>query len=288
MIVTKGVWVPLTLLFTHALFNLIFSPLPNEAANTANQFLALIAMGVFFSQLAISALWGSLTLNAIFTRIPTSIAAYVLVTACMLQNSTEQFDAIVFICVIFLFLLLTGTFLRYWFQFVLSYDEKHLAGDRFSHQFSMRYLLFWTAVVSILLTVGRILGINLLNYFNQGVTQADLAKQVLDFIGIYLLMLTPAFLAFVLPLHGKIGWLRIIFMVGLSYVISVLLTAAILESTLSLMTTLRSEALKESSRVIAGMVIGMLFSTYPLRWAGYRIVRQTDAAPSGELLLSSS
>lgn len=242
------------------------------------EWFSYICSGIMLSQFLCFSIWAVWSPHPITWRIPISFFGFILLTCCLLQDSSGQFEAIsIMFATVICFWALSAA-IRYWFGTHLGNVQSASECDEEIYRFSIKYLFIWTTIIAILLMIGRLLKVNFLSSDGPGVTRVGLVQHLAEIVGACFLLLTPAASAFILSLTNRFGWLINSLIISFLYFLCTSIVTAITIRSSSFTNTLKSEELIVMSMVIAGSTIGTLLSVSALRWAGYRIVRQTDSS----------
>jgi hypothetical protein len=168
--------------------------------------------------------------------------------------------------------LLTALVLRWFTGWRITHEAAEAADER--NQVSLRFLLAWTAAFAVVLAVARTL-VNT-SSFTRTAAWMDELLEMLQFMGLMLLIFFPIVIAPLVVLLPRWSWRTIV-------------TALVLWGVLTLLGVERMAAVENDPRWKAavllfslqtGCLVVSLTSSALLRWAGYRMVKSPKASAS--------
>lgn len=276
----RAEWGPFALLVGHVAFTGILSLIVPSLGSPWDFLLKATLMGVLISQPLLCALWAALAPAPLITRIPTALASFVLLGFCspFLRATLPVWNSLsVIYFSLFVFYWVGLTIKRRNGKGSLSVLGNGSTDLPVTNRFSLKYLLFWTTVVAILLMIGRSI-----NVWEGGISRE--VKLMWDRVGfgilfvgfgIYSLLFLPVFASgmYVLKTSKRFfaGAAKISFCLLLSYVI---LTAIVVVKWKS---SLVSDILIPLTNFYLGATLAMALSAAVLRYSGYRITRDNKA-----------
>ena len=152
----RATWAPLALVFAAGIWNLLMWPIDQLPLHDWRDHLGEVAIGSIIVQQALCPLWGAWSSQPRRWRIPTGLAASFFLAIMAMVNSKLFVMALQFVLPSHLLLLVLLGLLRWKFSFVLTSDSANNSVTGDSTGFNLRYLFLWTAVVAILLSLGKL------------------------------------------------------------------------------------------------------------------------------------
>lgn len=286
LVVTKAIWVPLgvALLYVVAIF--LMGPMRMEKNTNYSPFIAAVIMfHMLFlpvSFAAVCAMWMSLTHYEFKWRFLLGLLAIMVFSLSALPSSPSGWRILIAVAVsFFLFWTITASLRRWrdWRMLRIAYSNTNSYRNIGFSRICL-VLIILSLLASLILLVVKLPQDNF-----------DLSNpEILYCLGLLTIFnhFLPIWIALVLPLTASVNLSSIALIVifsWIAYVVSWI--SRVLDPEALLENFLRS-GLPFTLGTSTALVLCTFFSSLALRWAGYRIVRQTDSAPSGEPHLSSS
>jgi hypothetical protein len=239
--------------------------------------LALLG-GIVFNQPVLFGLWAGLGPGGAIRRVlATSIVHCAIVVASSFRGINLLVDADQLIdldlmewlyrLALYVIALLVAIGLRWFTGWRITHEAAKATDER--NQVSLRFLLAWTAAFAVVLAVARTLVDT--SSFNSTATWMDELLEMLQFMGLMLLIFFPILIAPLVVLLPRWSWRTIV----MALVLWGVLTLLGVETMAAVENDPRSRAAVMLFALQAGCLAVSGTSAALLRWAGYRVVKSS-------------
>jgi hypothetical protein len=275
-------WHALALLVAaHAVFNIISNP----TSGHGEEFPTLLWVGIYLIQPVLFAAWIAMGPRPAIQRIPFSVAGFLLLllASCVPQLLSSQnnfpprgvgLEMLFMPATLFGAALISMFLLHIVFRWRIENTRPSQAGPTATNQFSIKYLLVLTAASAVMLAIGRAL------VSSMDVSDYPSWRDIVGLIAriwVIFLAMVPAIVVPIVALSSRPTFRMILGTIASSGVLALVA----IETIILLDAPSRSNVTRQVVLVQLGAVLASFASALVLRFAGYRLVRQSKlAAPT--------